>query len=114
MNTITYAAHVALFDPMTGQGLLVLPEPERDLADPFTGAGSLHSADWDAVMRHLAALGIEPQEDDEQPGTVQFVGLTRDGREVLALYGPAITNEPSIPEMAEAFAEMATLAGLSS
>lgn len=109
---ITFAAHVAIFDPMTGQGLLVLPEPEHDLADPFTGSGSLHSADWNALVSHLATFGIEPQEDDEQPGAVQFVGLTRDGREVLALYGPAVTSEPSIAEMASAFASLSALAGL--
>ncbi len=110
---IEHAAHVAHYKPMTGQGLLVLPRPEGDVPCPVGVADTLHGADWNAMVRHLATLGIEPQEDDECPyGTPQRVGVTLDGRTVLALYGPSITTEPTAEELTEEYAELLDLAGV--
>lgn len=129
MNTYTYAVHVAVFDPFTGQGMIVRPDPADDAEGPtirvrageqccgYTGdhvhRDSLHVSDWNAAVRHLASLGIVPQEDDEAPfGSIYSHGLTRDGREVLALYGPSIVSQPSIPEMVESHERLAERVGL--
>lgn len=125
MKKITYAAHVAYLDPMTGQGLLVLPEPTDDLyglatADPSAPipgavsaeAYSLHSADLASAVRDLRAAGWVLAED-EDGWTPLTVGEDAHGRAVVALCGLSpIIGEPSLDEMAEADRELAELAGL--
>jgi hypothetical protein len=61
MQTITFAAHAAYLDPMTGKGLLVRPHPADDLT---VGMVSLHAADWDGFIALLAGLGWEPTADN--------------------------------------------------
>jgi hypothetical protein len=108
MQTITFAAHVAYLDPMTGEGLLVRPKPADDLG---LGMPSLHAADWDHVIAELDRLGWEPSEDDD--GLPMFDGMTTDGREIVGLYGrESITSMPSLAECAEASGELASMAGL--
>ena len=51
MSTITFAAHVAYLDPMTGEGIMVLPHSADDLA--LGGMVSLHTADWGHAITHL-------------------------------------------------------------
>ena len=111
MLSIQFAAHVVYLEPMTGQGLLVRPDPADDqwLDDMV----SLHAADWDHAMDHLRELGWEPVEDEDGDGTPMFAGMTTDGRDAIALYGhEPITSMPSLMELAEAGAELARLAGM--
>jgi hypothetical protein len=109
MHTITFAAHVAYLDPMTGEGLLVRPHPADDLS--LSGMASLHAADWDHVIAELDRLGWEPLESEEADGTPMFAGMTTDGREVIALYGcEPVTSIPSIMELGEAGTELASMA----
>ena len=108
MHTITFAAHVAHLDPMTGEGLLVRPKPADDLSLSMV---SLHAADWDAAITHLRELGWEPTEDED--GLPMFDGMTTDGREVVGLYGrEPITTMPTLAEAAGATEELARLAGM--
>jgi len=110
MNTITFAAHVAYLDPMTGAGLLVRPKPADDLS---MGMNSLHEADWNHAMDHLHGLGWEPLESADDDGLPMFAGMTADGRDVIALYGlESITTMPAPEELMEAGEELARLAGL--
>jgi hypothetical protein len=108
MNTITFAAHVAYLDPMTGEGILVRPKPADDLS---LSMPSLHAADWDAAMAHLRGQGWEPTADDD--GSPMLAGLTADGRDVIGLYGlEPITTMPTLAEAAGATEELAKLAGM--
>jgi len=60
MFTVQFAAHVTYLDPMTGQGLLVRPDPADD--QWLDGMVSLQAADWDSAMDRLRGLGFEPLE----------------------------------------------------
>ena len=73
MVTLTYACHTAHLDPMTGNGLLVLPRTDHDLRLDVT---SLHAADWDHVMVELALLGWEPTEGSALTATRGTVVLS--------------------------------------
>src|SRR5450756_1280403 len=108
MQTLTFAAHVAYLDPMTGEGLLVRPKPADDLT---VGMPSLHAADWDHAIAHLRGLGWEPTADDD--GTPMLAGVTADGRDVIGLYRlEPITTMPTLAEAAGATEELARLAGM--
>lgn len=129
MQVITFAAHTAYLDPMTGTGLLVQPDPASDV-DPAEGllgervwldrseqygwipTLSLHWADWTEAMRHLHSIGWTPMEDEE--GALDLVGTTADGRDAIALYGehPIIT-EPSLAEINQAIRDLRQSAGVS-
>jgi hypothetical protein len=84
MQSVAFASHVALLDPLTGEGLLVLPLAADDLGDPL-GGRSLHEVEWSGVVRHLDSLGWEPSQAED--GGLCFVGCTREGREVVGLFG---------------------------
>ena len=108
VRTLAFASHVAHLDPLTGEGLLVLPLPTDDLRDPL-GGRPLHEVEWAAVLRHLDALGWEPTEDED--GGLCHVGYTPEGREVVGLYGRVpVLSLPSIPEQAAALHDLAGLA----
>jgi len=110
MQTLTFAAHTAYLDLMTGTGLLVRPDPADD--QWLDGMVSLHAADWDSAMDRLRGLGWEPLESEEDDGTM-FAGVTQDGRDTIALYGhEPITSMPSIMEIGEATEELARVAGI--
>ena len=103
MRRIETAAHVAIVDVMTGEGVLVLPDPERDLNGP--GVVSLHAADWDAMVAQLDELGWEPSADDD--GMPLSAGTLADGREVIGLFGrEPLASSPSIDECAASVARM--------
>jgi hypothetical protein len=108
MQTLTFAAHAAYLDPMTGEGLLVRPKPADDLSLSMV---SLHAADWDAAIAHLRGLGWEPTADDDS--TPMLAGVTADGRDVIGLYGrEPISTMPTLAECAGACEELASLAGV--
>ena len=110
MKTITFAAHVAYLDPMTGGGVLVRPKPADDLS---LGMPSLHAADWDRAIDHLRGLGWEPAEDEDGDETPRFAGMTTDGRDAILLRtDEPITSRPTSEECAEADEELARLAGI--
>ena len=110
VQTVAFASHVAYLDPLTGEGLLVLPPAADDLGDPLGGC-SLHEVEWGAVVRHLDALGWEPAEGDD--GGLCHVGTTRYGREVIGLYGrEPVVSLLSIPEQATALHDLGRLAEL--
>ncbi|MGW6131340.1 hypothetical protein ACWFNE_15060 [Cellulomonas sp. NPDC055163] len=110
-QSVTFASHVAHLDPMTGYGVLVRPDPSRDLADPMRPGLSLHSADWDAALLRLDALGWEPLGDEWDVPT--WEGSTADGREVVALYGRTpVIGRPTPAELSEARAALCVLAGV--
>ncbi|MEU7995369.1 hypothetical protein AB0B83_08530 [Micromonospora sp. NPDC049060] len=107
-ETITYADHVAYLDPMTGEGLLVLPLVADDI-EPPAGSVSLQAAGWDHAIRDLNRRGWEPTEDDD--GGTMHVGTTADGRPVIGLYGrEPIISQPSIEQAAEALRELLVVA----
>ena len=111
MHTIQFASHTAHLDPMTGQGILVRPDPADD--QWLDGMVSLHAADWDHAIAELDRLGWEPLESEEADGTPMFAGMTADGRDAIALYGrESITTMPTLAEVAEASHELMRLAGL--
>ncbi|GAB3986126.1 hypothetical protein V1634_29155 [Plantactinospora veratri] len=106
--TITYADHVAHLDPVTGEGLLILPRVADDI-DPLAGPTTLHAAGWDHAMRDLDRRGWEPSEDDS--GDLVHVGTTADGRPVIGLYGrEPVTSTPSVEQAAEAWRELLAVA----
>jgi hypothetical protein len=110
MQTITYSAHVALLDSLTGEGLLVLPLVAEDVRDPL-GPGSVHEAEWNVVVRDLDALGWEPSEDEFSG--LCHVGVTVEGRAVVGLFGrsPVVTM-PASRETADALVELGRMVGL--
>ena len=98
MEIIEYAAHTAMLDG--DLGLLALPAPSADIADPLPcgellpdgtpglTALSLHAADWDAAIADLYARGwqsVEAEDDEPQVLGALLVGATSDGRELIAL-----------------------------
>jgi hypothetical protein len=106
--TVASACHVAHLDPMTGQGLLVLPRVMDDVAWPL---GSLHEADWTALLARLRGMGWTLSEEDD--GGPLLVGETVDGRGVLGLYGlDPITSHPTLEECIQADLELCVAAGL--
>lgn len=112
MHSLTFAGHDAHLCPMTGEGLLVRPLPERDAPNPLGGSAGLHAVEWNAVMRHLDGLGWELSEGDED-GLPSVVGHTADGREVVGLSGrePVVTM-PTMGEQAQALDVLLDLAGV--
>jgi hypothetical protein len=111
MLTIVYACHFAYLDPMTGSGLLVLPDPAHDV--PPVGAGSsLHAAAWNHAMTQLDGMGWELSEDEDSD-CWSYVGRTVEGRDVIGLYGrEPVTTRPTLDEDVEAWGQLAALAGL--
>jgi len=111
VTCLTFAAHVAHLDPMTGSGLLVLPRPADDVADPFAVMGSLHSSGWGNVIAQLDAMGWEPTQGED--GGVCVDGYLADGRQVIGLFGrEPITSNPSLDEAADAFGSLCRAVGL--
>ena len=105
VETITYACHVAYLDPMTGEGLLILPNPDDDVPGLTDRPLSLHAADWDQVMADLDRRGWEPSQGDH--GELLYVGKTIDGREAIGLYGrDPIVSMPSAEQAASASAAL--------
>ncbi|MEV0733303.1 hypothetical protein [Polymorphospora sp. NPDC050346] len=108
IETLTYASHTAYLDPMTGEGLLVLPLVADDI-EPVAGMASLHAADWDHAIRDLHRQGWEPSEDDDG-GTIR-VGTTADGRDAIGLYGKhPVISLPSVEQAAEAMRDLLAVA----
>jgi hypothetical protein len=101
-TTLRFGSHVAALDVLTGFGLLALPAPQRDVADPLpVSALSLHGAEWDGLMVELARLGWEPDEGDD--GMPMNDGCLSDGRALIALYGrEPVTTSPTMGERADA------------
>lgn len=111
MHKIDTTCHTAHLDPMTGEGLILVPRRDSDLS-LSAGAASLHAADELTMMRDLDALGFELALDEVEAPWVH-VGWTADGREAFALYGrDPITSVPTPQEQAESLTELRRLAGL--
>ncbi|SCG69694.1 hypothetical protein GA0070609_4437 [Micromonospora echinaurantiaca] len=107
IETLTYASHTAHLDPMTGEGLLVLPRVADDI--DLGGMVSLHAADWDHVIGDLSRRGWQPSEDDD--GDLVHIGTTADGRPVIGLYGrQPVTSLPSVDQAAEAWRDLLAVA----
>jgi hypothetical protein len=99
VELIEYGTHAALLDD--DRGILVLPDPGGDVADPLPsgallpdveglalGTASLHEADWVRALRDLAERGFAPvRADVHEPAVLGalLVGELSDGREVIAL-----------------------------
>lgn len=108
VQTVTYAAHAAYLEPMSGEGVLALPLDADDVMMP--GAmQSLHADDWDNVMRDLYRLGFMPSTDDEEQ--YMEVGVTADGRSVIGLGGSPLGDD-SIPARAAAWPFLREAAGI--
>ena len=108
IETVSYASHIAHLEPMTGEGLLILPRAIDDV-EPLIGMVSLHAAEWDRVIRDLDRRGWEPSEDDS--GDLVYVGTTVDGRPVIGLYGEhPVISQPSIEQAAEAWRKLLAIA----
>lgn len=111
VTIVDFAAHVAYLDPATGTGYLVVPRPELDIAalddtlleaarsDGHADVGrsvrlSLHAADRESALRHLAEDGWAPLLDEH--GRIESAGRTAAGLEVLCLHGPPPAEEPTL------------------
>ncbi|MGJ9414351.1 hypothetical protein ACHAAC_16750 [Aeromicrobium sp. CF4.19] len=113
MIEVETAAHVAVLDPMTGYGSLVMPSgadvPAVSEPEPVVLAGglqgvapalSLHDADLSAMLTRLDGMGWEPLED-EQHGGFQHDEPTASGKAVVGLFGrEPITTRPSLHDLA--------------
>ena len=109
MLTIRFACHVAHLDPMTGSGLLVLPLPDEDVT---LGLPSLHESAWGHALAKLDRVGWELAEDEN--GGLCHEGYTKDGREIVGLYGrEPVISDPSLEECADAFARLRVFVGAS-
>lgn len=110
---IDHACHTAYLDPMSGQGLLLLPAPEDDVSSLEGFGADLHHADYDAVTRDLDVRGWEMQEDDETGMPWTHVGYAADGRQAVALYGlDPITSTPNLEQLAASMGELLEAAGV--
>lgn len=86
LRTWSYAAHLAVLEHDSGQGMAVLPLPADDLAvsaEARALGDTLHQADWLAMVRHLAGIGWDVLLDDD--GAVLLVGVDAEGRDVVGL-----------------------------
>lgn len=107
MQTVTtsYGTHTAILSPLTGDGLLVCPNPARDVEDPFQPFGeSLHSAGLRRALLDLAASGWTPSEGDEYTGP-----NWDEGAEVWLvplIHGGSVDDEPDLERMIETYAEL--------
>ncbi|MPV50274.1 hypothetical protein GCG21_09715 [Pseudactinotalea sp. HY160] len=109
MLTVAYASHTAHLDHLTGQGLLVLPDPADDVRDPLAPGSSLHAADWNAAVRALAADGWELLEGWD--GVPLREGVTIDGRDVLGLsHAEPVSSADDVETLAAAARELAKAA----
>lgn len=120
IKTIPFAAHTAHLDPVTGNGLLVLPDEDSDMRATAVSdrtisidgedrtildCQSLYEADWGHVIRELDRLGFEPSEADDG-GWIEDEP-TSSGRLVIGLYGRTpFGGDPTIEECGRAFAEL--------
>ena len=95
VRTACYCAY--LHDP-TRQGLLVLPQYAHDV-EVERGSASLMAADEAAMLARLDEEGYALSLDEYgQPWAT--VGLTRGGREAVALYSAEpVTELPTLVEM---------------
>lgn len=111
--TITTAAHTAHLDPLTGEGVLVLPDPSQDVRDPFVAVESVHARDWTAMLRQLDGLGWELSEDEEDGGMID-VGETHDGRTIVGRCGrDPVMADPTLDVLAKSAVELRALAARS-
>ncbi|GEP32753.1 hypothetical protein NSZ01_05210 [Nocardioides szechwanensis] len=92
IQTIETGNYVAHLHPMSGEGVLVCPNPSRNV---WLGAESVHEADWNAMIRRLDAVGYELSDDERGHAPVEC-GQTRDGRAIVGLFGrdPIVTDPP--------------------
>ncbi|MBF4162598.1 hypothetical protein [Nocardioides acrostichi] len=116
-TTMVLGSHFAVLDPLTGDGALVLPHPDRDLA-LVDGEPTLNHADLVAALDRLDALGWElSRGEDYVPGSwvsdACLEGWTLDGRPLVGLYGrEPVHADLTLSERVEAFEEVRRLAGV--
>lgn len=92
MIEIATAAHLARLDPITGCGVLVMPDADDDVAMPGDPLSTtLHQADLSAIVAHLSLMGWEPL--GSELGDWEREGVTTDGRPVLS---PTAENRSSL------------------
>jgi len=90
--------HAACLDVWTGEGLLVLPNPDHDAR---IGVDSVHEAAFAEAMRRLDALGWEPSCDEAGQPIIE--AETEDGRPVMGLYcREPIQSMPDLEALAAA------------
>lgn len=110
LTTVRTACHEAFLEPLLGLGALVLPTELEDLSDPLGSAlgPTLHASDFHAIGAELGRLGWFPVPNEEPSGGAwQGLGRRADGREVVMLACvDAVTEEPTLDELAELEAEL--------
>jgi hypothetical protein len=95
---ITFAGgHRVFTDNIHGVGMIVRPDPARDMAYP--GATSRQATEWDSVVIRLRATGWELV-PGRRGGDRQLIGATADGCEAFALrwVAPQASGEPAVGE----------------
>lgn len=107
MQTVTtsYGTHTAILSPLTGDGLLLCPDPARDVEDPFQPFGeSLHSAGLRRALLDLAASGWTPSDGDDYtgPNRDECAGLWL----VSLIHDSSVDDEPDLGRMIETYAEL--------
>ncbi|HPB73058.1 MAG TPA: hypothetical protein PLX71_08775 [Phycicoccus sp.] len=108
MHSLSTNLHTAVLDVMTGAGVLVVPDPARDVADPFDGS-SANLADMLALLDRLGPTWTLPEDDF---GSAILVGRMPDGREVLALgCAESVIGLPTLTEVGEVEAAMLATLG---
>jgi hypothetical protein len=99
MTTLTTVHHAAALDPMTGYGVLALPDAEADVLDPFgDGVAGTVLFDYRRMVADIEAQGwVLDTEDD---GTLVSAGRLPDGRHLVGLYGlDPVTSLPALEEI---------------
>jgi len=126
LREIHTAAHTALLDLETGEGMLVRPLSAYDVTDPHPStrvliepAGcfvataadpTLHGSDLTAMLVLLDSHGWEVSEDED--GGPITNGYTQSGREIWGLYGREPIGSTDLDAMVAASAALLSQARL--
>jgi hypothetical protein len=124
MHTLTFPGHLAILDPVTGIGVLVLPAPADDEDHPecrpadFAGVPDVQrffslpvGEDYANLMQQLASIGWElPADDRGYPAWLDAGATACCGRTMIMLYGERTDPQPSKHDLAASCKQQLKLA----
>ena len=117
MHSLTFDSHLAILDPDTGMGVLVLPDPvDEDRYLPASGGGvlmadtavgnwfRLDTAEYVLTMRKLSSIGWELPWDQDDVPTWSDAGCTDCcGRTMIILHSlEPLDPDPSLQKLIDA------------
>ena len=123
MHSLSFVWHIAILDPITGLGVLILPDQmdEDDLANSLScrltvepGSRFLGQVgeEYAVIMRQLGSIGWELPRDGHGMQDWFVAGKTDCcGRTMIRLHGlDRIDPDPSLSDLAEVFRQLEDLA----